>query len=464
MNKKPPHIMILMPDQQRADCMGCAGHPIIKTPNMDRLAAEGTRFAEATTVSPICMPARASFASGLYPHNHGMWTNKGELPAEDETFFQILQRAGYCTAHIGKSHYYEHARDLHMRDREPYMHVRGLEYVHETTGPHATCHTASYMTDDWERKGLWDLFKNDYAERAKANGAMVRPSPLPVEDFLDSYVGRHAVDFLNAYDDERPLCLFVGFGGPHEPWDAPGEYASMYAPSDVPAPIPAPEPPGAGPEWLRKKSDFSAWPPEVLRQTAAIRANYCGKISLIDHWFGEILKACSRKGWRDNLLVAFWSDHGEMLGDHGRFYKTTFHESSVRVPLILRWPGRIPAGAVSNALAEIIDVFPTILEAAGCAPSHRCLGRSLWPVLREPGAEMRDFQLSEIQFGQRNIMIRSRSRKYVVDEQCRAFMMFDLENDPHERMNLLFGGNHGGMEAELREALLKRLVEAQYCM
>lgn len=459
-----PHIVILMTDQQRADCMSCVGHPTIKTPNMDRLAAEGTLFAEATTVSPICMPARASFVSGLYPHNHGMWTNRGELPAEDETFFQILQRAGYCTAHIGKSHYYEHRNGLHLWDREPYMHARGLEYVHETTGPHATCQTASYMTDDWERKGLWDLFKKDYRQRAEAKGAMVRPSPLPVEDFLDSYIGKHAVDFVNAYEDERPLCLFVGFGGPHEPWDAPGGYASMYAPSDVPEPIPTPELPGACPDWLRNKSDFSKWPSEVLRQTAAIRANYYGKVSLIDHWIGEILKACSEKGWQNDLLVVLWSDHGEMLGDHGRFYKSTFHESSVRVPLIFRWTGRIPAKTVTNALAEITDVFPTVLEAAGRNPSRRCLGRSLWPVLRDPEAQIRDFQLSEISHGQRHIMIRSHDRKYVVDDQSRGFMLYDLENDPHEQTNLILDGNHRDLEAEMREALLKRLVEAQYCM
>ena len=103
-----PHILILMPDQMRSDCMGAAGHPCIRTPNMDRLAGEGTRFTNGTTVSPLCMPARCSFISGLYPHNTGMWVNDGQLPVQDETFFQILQRAGYRTAHIGKSHYYSH--------------------------------------------------------------------------------------------------------------------------------------------------------------------------------------------------------------------------------------------------------------------------------------------------------------------------------------------------------------------
>jgi len=457
-----PHILILMPDQQRADCLGCAGHPVLRTPHMDRLAAEGMRFAQTATVCPICMPARASFANGLYPHNHGMWTNKGAMPAEDETFFQLLQRAGYFTAHIGKSHYYEHVRGLHLREREPYMHARGLEYVHETTGPYATCQTASYMTDAWEKKGLWGVFRQDYRERSQLKGAMVRPSPLPVEDFMDSYVGAQAAGFVRAYRDARPLCLFVGFGGPHDPWDAPGEYASMYDPAESPPPIPVPKGSDSLPEWLRSKPDFAVSSPEVSAQASRIAANYFGKISLIDRWIGEMMQAFAERKWSDDLLVVFWSDHGEMLGDHGRIRKATFHESSVRVPLILRWPGRIPAGTVSQALAEITDVFPTLLEAAGGEPSRRCLGRSLWPVLRQPDAEIRDFQLSEIHHYGRNIMLRSRNRKYVVDEQARGFMLYDLERDPQEQNNLI-GKNHR-LENEMRAALLKKLVETQYSM
>ena len=128
-----PHILILMTDQQRADCLGCAGHPLLQTPNMDRIAAGGVRFENAITTSPICMPARASFVSGLYCHNHGMWTNRGQLPAADETFFHHLQNAGYHTAYVGKSHYYGPHPGEHLRDYEGYMHARGIDHVHETS-------------------------------------------------------------------------------------------------------------------------------------------------------------------------------------------------------------------------------------------------------------------------------------------------------------------------------------------
>src|SRR6266566_4859569 len=151
-----PHMLILMTDQQRADCLRCAGHPQLRTPNLDRIAREGMRFAQATTVAPLCMPARASFANALYPHNHGMWTNHGEMPASDETVFHVLQRSGYLTALVGKAHYYVHAPGIDLRQREDYMRARGFEYVHETTGPSASSATASYVTDEWERKGLWE--------------------------------------------------------------------------------------------------------------------------------------------------------------------------------------------------------------------------------------------------------------------------------------------------------------------
>lgn len=173
---------------------------------------------------------------------------------------------------------------------------------------------------------------------------------------MDSYVGRKAVEFIREYDADRPLCLFVGFPGPHEPWDAPGEYATMYDPSKTPPPIARPELSAANgvPDYIAEKTDLQPRPASGMSKEtiAAIRANYYGKISLIDHWIGEILAACGQRGILDDLFIVFTSDHGEMLGDHDRVFKRTFHESSIRIPQILRWPGRIPGGTTCNALEE----------------------------------------------------------------------------------------------------------------
>ena len=474
---KEPNILILIGDGQRADCLGSAGQPQIKTPNMDRLAWEGMRFTQATTVSPICMPARLSLINGLYPHNYGIWANYGELPATDETFFQILQRAGYATAHVGKSHYYPHSERWftapHMRTREEYMHARGLEHVYETGDLSNFEWLGSFVRDRWEELGLWETFKQDNRELREVGGAMaarfmVRPSPLPVEEHVDSCIGRKAVELVQAYEDTRPLCLFVGFVGPHDPWDAPGQYATMYDPDETLPAIPVPEVHESLPEYVRGKRDFEVLPPAVMETIPEIRANYYGKISLIDTWVGHILDAFQSRGWLDDLLVVNMSDHGEMAGDHGRLDQSTFHESSLRVHLSLRWPGRIPDNATTSALVENIDVFPTLLEAVGSEPSGRALGRSLWPVIRDPQDEVREYQLSEIYgsklFGERRMMVRSHRHKYAVDEAGRGFMLYDLEEDPEEQHNLIGREGTASLEQDMREVLLKRLVASQYSL
>jgi hypothetical protein len=152
------------------------------------------------------MPARASFVSGLYPHNHGLWVNRGALPADDETFFHHLQRIGYHVMYVGKSHFYSHG-GFHLREREPYMHCRGIDTVHETTGPWATTTTRSYMTDHWETRGLYEVFKQDYEKRREAGAVHCTwPSPLPEEEHLDSYVGRVACELAEASTTRTSPC------------------------------------------------------------------------------------------------------------------------------------------------------------------------------------------------------------------------------------------------------------------
>jgi len=457
-----PNILILMTDQQRADCMSSAGHPQIKTPNMDRLAAEGMRFSHACTVSPLSMPARASFIGGMYVHNHSMWSNAGELASGEESLFRRLQEAGYHTGHIGKSHYYAHG-GLHLREREDYMHARGFDYLHETTGPWATCNTDSYMTDAWEKKGLLEAFRDDYRKRREHEGIAVWPSPLPVDDFMDSYIGREAVRFVDGYDRDEPFALFVGFGGPHEPWDAPGEYAEMYDPAGTPPPIEPAEPPEwvpeAAAEWQRS-ARVKGMTPDVIRR---VRANYYGKIALIDRWFGEIFAACERKGVMDDLVVVFWSDHGEMAGDHGLLHKSRFFESALRVPLIMRWPGRVEPGRTSTALAETVDIAPTVLEGLGVERPACFLGESLWPVLGDREARVRDAAFSEVaRGGRRNLMARTERFKYAVHEDGSGYMLYDLAEDPDERRNLVGHPEFAQVEAEMRERLLGFLCRAQY--
>ena len=458
-----PHIVIIMTDQQRADCLGCAGHRQLRTPHLDRIAREGARFSQAITVAPLCMPARASFATALYPHDHGVWTNSGELAPEEDTLFQMLQRQGYSTALVGKAHYYEHREGMDLREREGEMHGRGFAYVHEAPGPAGAAITSSYVTDEWSRKGLWNTFKQDLIDRVEQGDWIVRPSPLRVEDHLDTYIGRRAVEFIDAYRASQPLALFVGFAGPHEPWDAPGEYATMYAPGETPPPIPIPAVNESLPPEVRQKRVFRVRPPRALAMIPEIRANYYGKITLIDDQIGAVLGALERRGLLDDTLVVFLADHGEMLGDHGRFRKGTFHESSIRIPLLMRWPARIAAGTVSDALVESIDVVHAILEAAVCPPSSGRAGRSLWPALQRDAAVDWKEQLCEIRHSSENqTMLRTRDSKLAVDGEGRVFMLYDLQRDPQEQRNLAGDPAAAHLADDLHARLRTRVEHSRF--
>ena len=314
------------------------------------------------------------------------------------------------------------------------MHERGWEYVHETPGPMAAVTTRSYLSRYWEERGLWRVYQEDYARRSREGGAIaVWPSPLPEEDFMDSYVAARAVEWLQQVDTARPFCAWIAFGGPHTPWDAPGHYATMHDPADVPDPIPAPEPPDWLPAYARERmltgrdERFTA---EVSRRCMA---NYGGKVTLIDDCIGRILDTLAARGLAENTLVIFWSDHGEMGGDHLRHSKIVFYDSSARIPMILRWPAAICAGQVSEALVEQIDVFGTVLEAAGAA-SERAFAKSLLPLARGETELSHDAVFSEVQ---RTVMARDERYKYAVDPQGRGYQLHDMEADPFEQRNLV---------------------------
>ncbi len=456
---KRPNILILMPDQMRADCLSCAGHPVIQTPNLDRLAADGVRFPQTYTTCPVCMPARSSFLSGLFCHNHGQWSNHGSLPERADTYARRLQSAGYHTCHIGKSHLYPHRRGHSLREDEPFMHALGWKDVLETTGPYATCMTKSILTDHWERQGLFQTFLNDYIRRGKEGGvAAVWPSPLPPGETMDDFVGRTACDYLASYSHADPWLVFVGFGGPHSPWDPPAEWAARY---DGRAMNPAQPPPPAE-EWLTPEA--AAHRAEIARRehplpketVAKIRALYYAKISHIDDWIGRIWRVIEQRGWADQTAVVFWSDHGEMLGDRNLYHKSLFYEASVRVPLILRLPDRKGAGGVSSRLVSLVDLVPTLLEIGGAELRKREFGRSLLPLVADPEAAHHEVVCSEIHF---RTMIRDNRYKMVVNDRGAVLKLYDMVKDPQETRNLAGHTQTDAIIRHLRERLLQWHLE-----
>jgi choline-sulfatase len=426
---------------------------------MDRIAAEGTRFTNCVTNSPVCIPARVTLATGRYPHSTGIWRNMGyDMPPKTPTWMQAIRAAGYRTSVFGKTHLHRHRGDL--RDREHMLHAYGLDDVDEIGGPRASARVLSHMTALWQERGLWEAYQQDYAERFHIKPHLVRPSPLPMAYYADTYVGQRAKSYLERYDRAEPWFCWVSFGGPHEPWDAPEPYASTYDPGVMPEPVPVPErgrdrPRGVIDERLAKAPQFD--PGDIGK----LRANYAGKVSLIDHQIGEILRAIEARGELERTVIALTSDHGEMNGDYGLLYKENFLNGAVRVPMLVRTPEtcRSPlAGQVNDSPVEWFDLGPTLVDLAGGTLAHEQFARSLLPLLSDPNAPHRREALSE--YGG-EVMILDRRWKMAVNRAGQPYLLFDRARDPDERHNLAGLPEVKAVEDELCIRLLERLVQTQ---
>jgi choline-sulfatase len=319
------------------------------------------------------------------------------------------------------------------------------------------------MTDEWERLGLWDAYRADLEERRRENPLMVRPSPLGFEHFYDSFVGRAACDQIRSFPSNRPWFCWVGFGGPHDPWDAPEPYFSLYRPQDVPEPLPPVESaePARPPGGLDGRVEGSTGMLASLgpHEIAALRANYAGKVTLIDHYVGEILNLLEERGDLERTLIVFASDHGEMNADHGLIGKSVFLEHAVTVPLVIRLPPPShTAGGVIDSVVELIDIGPTLAEASGAALDYPHWGRSLWPLLRGEVEAVRDFAISE-SWGE--IMATDAKRKVALNRDGAAYVVFDLEQDAAEVTNLAGSAAARESERQFRDLLLSFLVRTQ---
>ncbi len=453
-----PNLLLLMTDQQRADALGCAGG-WVRTPTLDRLAAEGVRFSNCVTNSPVCIPARLSLATGLYPHNTWVWDNQGHtLDPESPTWMRHVRDAGYRTSLFGKTHLHPHSGDL--RERESLMHAYGLDDVDEIGGPRASERVLSHMTARWQELGLWEAYRADIRDRFATKPHVVRPSPLPVDEYADAYVGRRAREYLAAYDRAEPWCCWVSFGGPHEPWDTPESFAGLYDPADMPEAAPLPE-------WTREESRPRGYlherlsrPPELEPgDTAAMRANYAGNVTLIDAQIGAILATIEARGELDNTVIVCTSDHGEMNGDFGLIYKSCLLDGAVRVPLIVRTPDTaLAGGATTDTPAEWFDVGATLAEVAGVSLDYTQFGRSLMPTVADPTRPHRREAFCE---HQGEVMLLDERWKGAVNRAGQLYLLFDRVADPQEQDNLAGMGRADTVEMDVRLRILEQMVRTQ---
>lgn len=446
--KGKPDVLLIMTDQWNPRMLGCVGHPNAETPNLDALAAEGTLFTAAYTQSPVCMPARGSLASALYPHNHGFWSNFTgyRFPLDLITLFHDIQDAGYTTGKIGKFHYFNPEWGENHSDYEAYYDQLGLDWAQELPTPYMGPYLKpNEYSEHLKHKGLLDAYLQDIAYRFEVGDHdVVRPSPLPPEDHPDGYIAQQALAYIEQRAEDEPMFLCVSFPGPHSPFDAPGEYADIFDPEKM---VLAPN----VPEQIRH------FDRDHIRRA---QANYLGKIAVLDHWVGQLRDAMVRRGTWEDALVIFTADHGEQMGSHGQMAKGRFTEESAGIPLIIRWPGCVSAGQQTSALAELIDIYPTIVEAIGGSISPHRFGTSLLPVATGEASTVHDAVFSEIGHGLHlDYMVRTPDYKWFQHRGQQS--LFDMKADPYELNDLIDSVGHEAIGQVMRERLRTFLMETQ---
>lgn len=501
MATRRPNILWFMTDQHRHDAVGYAGHPDVRTPNLDRLAAEGLNFDRFYVTNPVCTPSRATMLTGRYPHAHGSWQVDVNLPEHEVTLPAALARHGYATAVFGKlhlQHFHEHFPEDRPPDIESIHRNLGVpeamvnEFWQGWQGPlygfqhcdlvlqHGNRCVGGGHYDQWLRRAYpeaVDLLEPKHA-RVPPTGALQSWKPaMPAEAHYATYIADRTIAYLETRRDE-PFFISCSFPDPHFPLAPPTPYADLYDPASLTLPLPnrgelAAMPPHHQFYYAGRVSQVPYAPGGVAGASAKdyplrrlpeahqreMMAHYYGLITLCDHAIGRVLDALDRLGLAEDTLVLFNADHGELMGDHGLWFKGPFHyESILRVPMLWRWPGVIEPGRVYQGLSSAVDILPTLLEVAGAPPEPGAQGVSALPVLRGAAAPYRDWALAEhresVPGMQTKTLIGQRHK--LTYYPGHAFgELFDLERDPEEYENLWNAPDHQA----LRQDMLMRLLE-----
>ena len=466
---RPKNILFITADQWRGDCLSALDHPVVKTPNLDALAREGTLFARHFSNTSPCSPSRATLHTGLYQHNHRVAMNGTPLDRRHTNWALETRKLGYDPALIGYTDQTADPRDLKPGDPRLSTYegiLPGLSVVADTgmdhPGPWADFLRArGYTLPEEERFIIWMRESGpDYEDGA------LHPKPWTVkaEHNDTTWHVDQAIDYVSEHHDE-PWILHLSLLRPHPPWVASEPWNKLYDPQAMPKPTRRDTVADEGRQhpWLAHELKHPIHvAPDNAKQLARMQAVYFGLMSEVDDNLGRLFAYLKLEGLWDDTLIVFTSDHGEQLGDHWMLGKTGYFDQSYAVPLIIRDPrtsADAARGKTIEAFTEHVDIMPTLLDFAGTEIPPQCDGRSLIPFVERGSAENWrteahwEYDFRDVSFNgpekdlgltlhQCNLtVIRDENYKYVHFAALPP-LLFDIRNDPGELTNLANATNH----------------------
>lgn len=433
---KQPNIIMILTDEHSGRIVHSYGDPWVRTPNMDRLAEEGVLIENAYCNSPLCVPSRCSMLSGKMPHTTGIYNNAQTLQSDRATFVHSLGAAGYETVLCGRMHFVGPDQRHGFEKRlvgDITTAVLGISFAEQRYGYFSKCSMPG-------RAGIERSGKGECAVMA-----------------YDRDVAQAAVRYLEERSDDRPLFLVVGLYGPHSPYVAPEELYDYY--HEI---LPKPE--------TLSEQDFEDMHPfertflenrglgrETSEEILRVRAAYYGMTEFEDRLLGSVMDCAEQCLDPENTLMVYTSDHGDGLGYHGMFWKSNMREESLRIPMIFKWKGKLPEGKRFTGLASLLDLAPTFTGAADAPPLPGAEGRNLLPNLLAGRDLPYDHpvisEICDIKGEDPAAMIRIGKYKLISYHGYEDPVLYDLENDPEEKRDLVKAGE----EEEIMAMLLSEL-------
>lgn len=428
-----PNIIFIEVDDLNYKYSDVEGSNLLDTPNMDRLAKSGTYFKNAMCQGMMCGPSRNSLISGLYPHNMGFYRN-GQLrtfPEGTWMFPQALQKAGYFTSYIGKSHIKGYKKGDLTKEQ-------GFDHIQHTAGRAVLLSKAKKgkQIKDWyfdylNEEGLFDTLMEDHKKK--------QYSTLPEDAYLDGFFTKASIDFIEDYNAEKPLFMWINYSLPHGPHDVAKKYHT-FKEKDMPG---------------TQKANFEH-PPKLIENARKAKptmkktqAEYCGAISFLDRQIGRVLEQLEKSKMLDNTIIVLFSDHGIMMGDHELIHKGTLFRQITTPTLVIAWPEQFKKGVVETAPVELLDLIPTALEVAGGEAydtREYKATESLLPLLTGKGTFERKYAFGEVES---YITVSDGHYRLIQGEGNN--LLFDEINDPDNLTNI--ADKHPERVVELSKAI-----------